>query len=344
MIRIKPLDSETRWVISKNIKKNKLISVHDRAQAVLMSEKGLGVSLIAELIGKNRQTVCRWLKSWQEYGLASLYSGHIGNLNASKLTKEQKAEIISVLRSQPSDFGLPKAFWDVPTLKHYLSQTFGVEYESDVSYFYFLKAANLSFKYPDKFDRKRDEKAIEARVPAIAKEIAPLLKDETWEVFCADEVSVHRETETRKAWLKKGERTVIKVDRKKEHRSYFGFLSQKSFRCDLFSMNRQDSDGVIEVFKQFLKLYPSKRIAVIWDNAPWHRSEKIKAELTSGGIMERVHLIPMPPYAPDENPIEHVWNIAKKNISNLQRETFDETKQAFESYVRNKTFEYLFGK
>ena len=50
----------------------------------------------------------------------------------------------------------------------------------------------------------------------------------------------------------------------------------------------------------------TKKIAIVLDNAPLHKSKEIREQLRQGGLMERVHLIAMPPYAPDHNPIEHV--------------------------------------
>jgi len=47
--------------------------------------------------------------------------------------------------------------------------------------------------------------------------------------------------------------------------------------------------------EQFLKLYPNKHIAIIRDNAPFHKSKKIKEQLRKDGAIESVHLIAMPP-------------------------------------------------
>jgi len=89
-------------------------------------------------------------------------------------------------------------------------------------------------------------------------------------------------------------------------------------------------------------IYPNKHTALIWDNAPFHKSKQIKEQLKKGGIMERVHLIAMPPYAPDENPIEKVWGTTKTKIANIQHDTFEETKQAFADYVSSRLFRYSF--
>jgi transposase len=48
----------------------------------------------------------------------------------------------------------------------------------------------------------------------------------------------------------------------------------------------------------------------------------------------------MPPYAPDHNPIEHVWNTTKQAVANLQRHTFEDTKKAFAGYIAGRQFRY----
>jgi transposase len=198
----------------------------------------------------------------------------------------------------------------------------------------------LSFKYPDTFDRKRNLGLIEARMREIHSEVAPLLTNNEWEVFAVDEVRMEQEAVTRRAWLKKGERTVIRVDRDKQAQSYIGFLNQKTFRCEVYAMPWQNQDEVLKAFEQFLENHPGKRIAIIWDNAAFHKGQKIRAALAKGQLLERVHLIPMPPYAPDHNPIEHVWNTTKQAVANIQHYTFEDTKSAFTSYIAARRFRY----
>ena len=251
-------------------------------------------------------------------------------------------EIQQTLQSPPSDYGLPKEFWDVPELKTYLSTNFDTVYESNRSYHYLLQFSNLSFKYADTFDRKRNEALIAERRRDIKKELKPLLKDETWEVFASDEVRIDQEAIIRKAWLQKGERTIVKVNRIKESQSYIGFLNQKDGECEVFEMLWQKSREVLKAYEQFLKAHPNKKIAIVWDNASFHRSKEIREQLKTGGLLERVHLIAMPPYSPDNNPIEHVWNSTKQTIANKQFDTFQETKEAFTSYIQKRQFNYIF--
>ncbi len=305
-----------------------------------MASSGAKAETIAEGFDRKPRTVSKWLKDWQTSRLSSIFTGHQENNNAGKLTPEQRAEVRQVLQSPPSDIGLPKEFWDVPQLKSYVQATFNVMYESDQAYHYLLRFSNLSFKYPDTFDRKRDETFIKERMATIKAEIKPLFHDERWEVFAVDEVRMEQEAITRRAWLQKGKKTVIKVNRDKEVQSYIGFLNQKSFQCELFEMSWQNQQEVLMALEQFLTRHPDKLICLIWDNAPFHKGKEIRAALAKRKTLERVHLIAMPPYAPDHNPIEHVWNTAKQAVSNIQHNTFSETKQAFQAFVSNRPFHY----
>lgn len=170
----------------------------------------------------------------------------------------------------------------------------------------------------------------------IREEITPLMADEKWEVFVADEVRIILEALTRRAWLKKGQRTVIKVDRRREYQNYFGVLNQKSFKCHVYEMDWQNQDEIIKA----LEKYPGKRICLIWDNVAFHKGGKIRQALSKGGKLERIHLINFPPYAPDMNPIEHLWNTAKGQLANIQFDSFEITKKKFVEKINGQIFAY----
>lgn len=334
------ISEEEHNLLKGYIRKVPLIEIRSRCQALLMREKGMKLKDIGDIVSRDEITITRWIREWSTKGMASLFTGHQGNENASKLTKEQRQEIKNILGKPPSEQGLPKLFWDVPTLKTYVEAKFNTVYESDRSYHFLLKFSNLSFKYPDTFDLRRDEAGITARMAEIREEIKPMLTDSSWDVFASDEVRIELEAFTRRAWLKKGERTIVKVDRKRESQSYIGFLNQKTFVCHTYEMAWQNQDEVLKALELFLEEYPNKKICILWDNAAFHKGKKIKEALYKGMLLDRVHLIALPPYAPDYNPIEHVWNTAKGSISNIQRDTFSETKTAFVHHINSRTFPY----
>jgi transposase len=336
------ITKDEELLLLDHIRTTSVVLIRYKAQAIMLANQGVQATAISRAVDRCSRTVTTWITDWNKRRMASIFSGHTNNHNAAKLTPSQLEQIKAVLAAPPSAYGIPKDMWDVPTLKHYVATTFNVVYESPESYYFMLRFAGLSFKYPDTFDRKRNEELILERMRSIRAEIKPLRHRDDWEVFSVDEVKMQQDAIIRRCWLKKGQRTVINVDRKTASQSYIGFLNQKSYHCHLYEMPWQNSDEVLRAVAQFLKEYPNKHIAIVWDNAPFHKSKAIREQLKKGGIMERVHLIAMPPYAPDENPIEHVWNTTKQAVANIQRDTFDETKQAFSDFVASRKFRYSY--
>jgi transposase len=144
----------------------------------------------------------------------------------------------------------------------------------------------------------------------------------------------------RRAWLKKGEKTVVKVEKKDQHQNYLGFLNQKTFKCHIFPIDYGRSEEIVKATTKFLKLYPGKKIVIIWDNAAHHKGHLFQKALSKGHPLEGVHLISFPPYAPDKNPIEHVWEYAKDRLANRQEVDFEITKKNFMKLINNQIFNY----
>jgi putative transposase len=55
-------------------------------------------------------------------------------------------------------------------------------------------------------------------------------------------------------------------------------------------------------------------IVLIWDNLNTHISHAMRKLIAT---RDWLHVIQLPPYAPDLNPTEHVWSHVKRNLGNL---------------------------
>ncbi|MDP2860891.1 MAG: IS630 family transposase [bacterium] len=315
-------------------------TVRLRAHAVLMRDRRMNVADISELVFRSERTVTRWLEEFTIGRLSCLFSGHVENENAGKLTRKQKAEIRKVIGRPPNTYGIPKEFWDVPKLKEYVRVEFGVVYESNISYHYLLKFSGLSFKYPDKLSPRRNERLIRQRIKEIKKEIRPLFDNPNWMIFTSDETRLQLEAEIRRAWLVKGKRTIVRTEKSREHQNYLGFLDQRSGRCQVYEIAKGKQTCIIPVLEALVNKYPNKRVCVVWDNAACHKGKLLREKLRKGNSLERLHLIPFPPYAPDHNPIEHVWRYGKKQIVNRSSQAFEVIKQSFLSSIDQHIFAY----
>ena len=310
------------------------------ADAVLLDDRGVGIEIIAEFVERDPATVRRWLNQWAEQRMAAIFTGHAGNLNASRLTREQLEEAMQVLSCPPEHAGLPAGFWSVPKLASWLRTEFEVAYESASSYQFLLRMAGLSFHRPEKLDRRRPpEDQVEARMAKVRAEVQDLTA-RGYKVLACDEVRIEAEAETRRAWYTKGTTSIVQVDRSKDSQSFIGFLDLADGTCTTHRLDWQKTSTVVPVLQDLLAAHPDHKIALVWDNAPWHRSKELRSHLGAGGSLERLHLVALPPYSPDHNPIEHVWKDAKEKTANIQRAIFTQTVQAFEDHIASRKFTY----
>ena len=271
-----------------------------------------------------------------------MVSGHAGNENAAKLTRAQKEQLKETLSRPPSQSGIKADFWDVPALRDVVKILFDVEYQSDSTYQLLLKFCGMSFKLPDPFDKRRDEAAITARMARIRQEVAELLT-RGWEVRTVDEVRVEHEAETRRMWLPRGRRTRLHVDRTRSARSFFGALSLTTKKMKIYPIEgNQNAEQITLAMARLARETENEKIAVVLDNAGFHHAKTVTDLYEPGQALERIKPIYLPPYAPDHNPTEHVWNTAKDHIANIQHDTPEQTYSAFTSYITSRTFDYDF--
>jgi transposase len=333
------LSAEEMALLTQHYRKSHQRLVRERAQTILSANKGFSAHEISQILLRSEKTIRGWIRAYQKRGISSLFPAYRGD-NAGKLSKEQKATLKAILAKPPSEYGIPQRFWDISSLKQYIKGEFGVEYESNESYRLIFVLHNYSFHLPDTFDRKRDDAKVEKRIKEIKKEIAPMLNDDTWLVFTSDECRIIWESEIRRLWLPKGQKTIIKVERKRRAQSFIGFLNLKTGKDLLYRLAWQKQDEIIPVLEGLVRKYPNKRICIIWDNARFHHGKKLKAKLST--TLAPIHLINLPPYAPDHNPQEHVWKYGKDKLANNQRDSLEETIQAFESSIMSRNYPYHF--
>ncbi len=314
--------------------------IRDRAHAAWLSHKGKTVPEIATILYRKPATVRRWLRDWNKQRFASLFTAYSGNNNAGKLTPEQKQQVTQVLSQPPSAYGIPKEFWQVKDLRRWIDARFKIVYRSDRSYHFLFRLSRFSWHLPDRFDVNRNEELVEKRVKEIRQEIKPLLASPDWIVLAADETRLVWETESRRAWLKTNQKTVIKVHRDHQYQSFLGGLNLKTGNYHLYSLAWQEQGEVVKALGKLKRYYPGKRICLVWDNAPWHRGELIRRKLKKHHSLANFHLIQFPPYAPDANPVEHVWKYAKDRVVHRPATGFKQKLNHFKLSVIHRKFRY----
>ncbi len=122
----------------------------------------------------------------------------------------------------------------------------------------------------------------------------------------------------RRTWAPRGHTPVHRHHQKREKVSVISALTVSPkqqhiglyFRC-LPNVNFDNSE--VANFLRYLLKHLRGFVIVIWDNGRQHRGDAIRAFLRRN---RRIRLEALPPYAPEFNPDEGVWNQARTVLAN----------------------------
>ena len=119
-----------------------------------------------------------------------------------------------------------------------------------------------------------------------------------------------------KTYAPRGQTPILHPFETRDHLSVMSGITRTGH---LFTLTRAEAlTGWESVwFLKHLAYQLGTRLLVIWDGSPIHRNDEVKAFLSDGGA-KTIHFERLPPYAPDLNPDEGVWQHLKHvEIRNL---------------------------
>ena len=84
-------------------------------------------------------------------------------------------------------------------------------------------------------------------------------------------------------------------------------------------------------FEELSKEYPDKDIVMILDQAGWHKAKDLK-------VTQNITLMFLPPYSPELNPVEKLWQWLRKEVThNNLFKTLKTLMDALENEFHNLT-------
>jgi transposase len=289
-------------------------------------QRGVPKSTIARQLGVSYLTVLHWSDRRREGGPDSWRDApHAGA--EPRLSAPEKKRLLAILKKGARARGYPTDLWTLKRVAEVIRKEYGVEYSLS-GVWRVLRALGLSAQVPLTRALERDESYIRHWVrtewPQIFRDA---LKDDATLVF-VDESGLQTTPNVRRSWAATGSRPVLRT---KGHRDKVSVISGVTLEGELyFEVHRDDLSGteVIWFLEQLLEEVPG-RIVVVWDNIGIHRSAEVSTFLwLSRGRLQARRI---PPYAPELNPDEAIWDVLKNDrLANYCPTSLDE----LESTVR----------
>jgi transposase len=326
--------------LEKMRKSSKCPTEVKRAQAILMLNSNADGTLIKSVTDFDKRSASRLRRKYLDKGLAGIITK---KRKPRALLKKSELKIVeeTIKTKIPKDIGINADFWTTSILAEYIEKDFNVAYKSKTSYCLVFKQYEFTYRKPDKVYHKRSQESIDQWIEEKTSEIKQYLNDPESVILVGDEMILTTKTTAQKIWLQKGAFSKIEISNKGGKRCIYGFLNVKNWREHAFKTDYTNSLTTCSMLKELIKLYPDKKITLIWDSASWHRSKTVRAFLEANP--NKFHLIAFPTYSPELNPQEHVWKAGRSAIThNRFIEDIDRASDEFVDYLNNKKFEYKF--
>ena len=151
------------------------------------------------------------------------------------------------------------------------------------------------------------------------KKLNELSKDDNVVIIFQDEVHFQVTTSITRKWVRTGSKPKVKSAPGRKSVPYSGYVVPRTGELIVSKPSWFNYETVIDSFRFLPESYhidQGKKIYLVLDNAPWHKKAvrlvQTEALPEYQDIRDKMHLLFLPPYSPDLNPIEQVWRIARR--------------------------------
>jgi transposase len=263
---------------------------------------------IAAALGVTEGAVSQWVAAARRGGLDALVSQVSRCGMTPKLTPEQLRLIPDFLWHGAEAYGFRGDLWTCERVAGVLSEEFGVSYSrSQVSRL--LKRLGWTPQVPITHAIQRDDEAIERWRLETWPALKRTARRERRDLVFVDESGFYLLPGVVKTYAPKAQTPVVDEWQTRDHLSVMGGVTVEG---QVYSLVRPTSlNGMHSIeFLIHLGRQVGDRLLVIWDGSPIHRRAELQAFVAEA--RGKIHLEPLPAYAPDLNPVEWLWKHLKK--------------------------------
>jgi transposase len=280
-----------------------------RIRAVQQVQAGESPEAVIKALGFDPRRIYEWLAKYRSGGWDALKSRRAPG-RAPKISGAELKWIYKTVTSKnPMQLKFEFALWTRAMIATLIRRKYGVRL-SLASVGRLLAQLGLSCQKPLVRAFQQNPALVKQWIENDYPRIRAQAKAEGAEIFFGDESGVRSDFHSGTTWAKQGETPVV---RSTGQRFKLNMISAVSPKGHIRFMTTKKGVGA-QVFIVFLKrlLQGTKRgIVLIVDGHPSHRAKKVKAFIESLG--GKLKLFFLPPYSPELNPDELVWNDVKNH-------------------------------
>ena len=315
MVQPMRLCRATRLWLTRLDRKARDADLRVRCRVLLKVHAGKSPHAAAREIGCAPWSACRIVARFLAVGEASVFDGR-GRNGARRVSPEVVPGIIAILRGTPQDHGFLRTNWTLEVLAHVLAQ----ELQLTLSPGHVWKVVKqLGVRWGRcrpvvccPWPAARRKRRL-AQLRHLVRHPGPREV-----VVYADEVDIHLNPKIGPDWMLPGTQRLVVTPGK----------NQKHYLAGAYDPQRQQLVGVdgdrkatwlfLNLLRALWLAYPWARVIhVILDNYVIHKTQLVRNLLQQMGTKIQLHFLP--PYCPNDNRIERLWQDLHANVTRNHR-------------------------
>jgi transposase len=152
----------------------------------------------------------------------------------------------------------------------------------------------------------------------VEKKLSERLKSlgKTWQnakpikLMFQDEARFGRITDPRRCWAPKPMRPICQAMMVRQYTYTYSAVDVQTGQLDSLILPQANTQCMQLFVDEVARRHSEEHIVMVVDGASWHRSEQLR-------VPENMRLLSLPPYAPELNPVEHLWDeLREKHFHN----------------------------
>lgn len=289
----------------------------ERLVAVSLGLKGdLKLSEIATASGRSRATIQTWFDLYRTGGIERLCRrSNAPTGRPSALTPKARRELGRKLSKG--------SFRKAEDAREWLEKRFGIEATSETVRRWMGKlGARLKVvrpRHPNSCDLKRANfrTGLARQMFGALKERGLHRSKRPVRIWVSDEARFGLQPSLRRAWVTRGIKAHKSSDCRYDWQYVWAALQVGGGGSEFLYTNGADGDTSAAFLRQISNRDPYAIHVMIWDGAPFHPGN------TDARIPDNVVVLRQPPYSPELNPVEKLWDMLRDWLCNRRWKSLD---------------------
>lgn len=274
-----------------------------RTRAVRRVQEGESPETVIKALGFARTCIYNWLARYRAGGWHALRTRKQSG-RPKKLDCNQIAWIYRTIRDKnPQQLKFPFALWTRRLVVRLIKKRFGVKL-SESSVGRLLRQLGFTCQKPLYRAYQQNPDLINEWKAKVFPEIKKRAKKEEAIIYFEDESGIRSDFHAGKTWALKGHTPIIEATGARFGLNMIAAVSGRGEMKFMIVQGTVSGDQICEFLKRLMHGH-EKKVFLIWDGHPTHRSKKVTKKIKS--FEGRLEVYTLPSYSPELNPSEQVW-------------------------------------